>query len=59
MKSICFPPCAFCLLPTAFEGSWSWRDSPPAQQPGTQCLLHGERGNSSNFKNERTKRGCL
>ena len=38
MKSICFPPPAFCLLPTAFEGSSSWRDFSSLPRPGTGVI---------------------
>jgi hypothetical protein len=50
MNSICFPPSAYCPLPTEFEGNRGWRDSLRTQQPGTRSLPDRKRGNSSNFK---------
>src|SRR5208337_1860596 len=37
MKSICFPPSAYCQLPTESEGGWRWRDSWPVPHSATRC----------------------
>ena len=44
------PPTAVCLLPTAFEGSASWRESSTVCSPGQNVTFHSERRDRSNFK---------
>jgi hypothetical protein len=44
MKSMCFPPSAFCLLPTA-DCIWGWRDgegSSQASSPGQDVASDNE-----------------
>jgi len=44
------PPTAVCLLPTAFEGSPSWRESSTVCSSGHNVTFRSERRDRSNFK---------
>jgi peroxiredoxin len=44
------PPTAVCLLPAAFEGSPSWRESSTVCSPGQDVTFRSERRDRCNFK---------
>jgi hypothetical protein len=55
----CLLTCGHRRLPTAFEGSASWRDSWAVRQNTTRCRRRQEKKKPVTLKSEGTTRECL